>query len=63
MAKMKVYEVLHTVTGAYIGHGLTDDTIETMSIHMSEDKAKEEARRLEEENGENYWVHAIVITD
>ena len=53
---MKVYEVLHTVIGEYIGHGLTNDTVEVISIHETEKSANEEAKRLEKENGEEYWV-------
>ena len=63
MEDVKVYEVLHTVVGAYIGHGLTDDTIETVSIHATEDGANEEAKRLEKENGGEYWVKAIKISN
>ena len=60
---MKVYKVLHTVTGEYIGHGLTNDTIETVSIHATEESAKTEAKRLEDETGDTYWVKPAEVKE
>lgn len=60
---MKAYKVLHTVVGEYIGHGLTNDTVETVSIHMTEESAKKEAQRLENENGGEYWVRETEIKE
>ena len=54
---MKIFAVLHTVEiGNYIGYGLTYDTVVTVSTHATKESAEEEAKRLEEEYGGEYWV-------
>ena len=60
---MKVFSVLHTKIGNYIGHGLTDDTVVTVSIHATRESAEEEAQRLEEENGGEYWVYSEEVKE
>lgn len=61
--RMKVFAVLHTEIGSYIGHGLTDDTVVTVSIHATKESAEEEAKRLEEENGGEYWVDSEEVKE
>ena len=60
---MKVFAVLHTEIGNYIGHGLTDDTVVTVSIHATKKSAEEEAKRLEKENGGEYWVDSEEVKE
>ena len=53
---MKVYKVIHETLGEYIGHGLYNENVEVLAIHLSKDKAEKEAQKLRIENGGEYYV-------
>ena len=53
---MTIYKVIRQTEGAFIGHGLYETITKVVSIHMSKEKADEEAEKLKEKKDANYYV-------